>query len=71
MNILFFCGFAKIFNNFEFMLNINLNSYTIVPVRTKRCFNVYTTSITLEQRRMNVKMTLCAYWELSLPRLVN
>ena len=31
-----------------------------VTVRTQRCFNIYATSITLEQRRMNVKMTLCA-----------
>ena len=33
------------------------------PVRA-HCFNVYTTSITLERRRMNVKSTLCAYWKL-------
>ena len=27
-----------------------------------RCFNVYTKSITLGRRGMNVKMTLCTYW---------
>ena len=32
-------------------------------VRTQCCFNVYTTSITLERHHMDVKMTLCAYCE--------
>ena len=32
------------------------------PVSTQRRFDVYTTSITLKRRRMNVKTTLCAYW---------
>ena len=31
------------------------------PVLTGRCFNVYTSSITMVQRHMNVKLTLCAY----------
>ena len=33
-----------------------------IPVRIQCCFNVYTTSTTLRRRRMNVKMTSCAYW---------
>ena len=33
------------------------------PVSTRRCFDVYTTSITLKRRRMDVKTTLCAYWD--------
>ena len=33
-----------------------------ILIRTQRSFNVYTTSITLGRRRINVKMTLCAYW---------
>ena len=39
---------------------------------TQRCFNVYTTSITLGRRRMNVKMMLCAYayWAISTKPLV-
>ena len=32
------------------------------PVRTQRCSDVYTTSGTLGQRRVNVKTTFCAYW---------
>ena len=32
------------------------------PVNTRRRFDVYTTSITLKRRRMDVKTTLCAYW---------
>ena len=32
------------------------------PVQTQRCFNVYATSITLGQRRINIKLTLCDYW---------
>ena len=32
------------------------------PVSTRRRFDVYTTSITLKRRRMDVKTTLCAYW---------
>ena len=32
----------------------------ISPIR--RCFDVYTTSITLKRRRMDVKTTSCAYW---------
>ena len=35
--------------------------HDINSVRTQRCF--YTTSITLERRRLNVSTTLCAYWE--------
>ena len=42
---------------------VNERRYTF-PVHTQRCFNVYTTSITLGRRRINVKMTLCAYWVL-------
>ena len=33
------------------------------PVRAQRCLDIYTTSITLERRYMNVRTTLCAYWE--------
>ena len=32
------------------------------PVRTRRRFNVYTTSVTSKRRRMNVKTTSHAYW---------
>ena len=32
------------------------------PVSTRRRFDVYTTSITLKRRHMDVKTTLCAYW---------
>ena len=32
------------------------------PVRTRRRFDVHTTSITLKRRRMDVKTTPCAYW---------
>ena len=36
-------------------------------LRQQRCFNVYTTSIKLEQRHMNVKMTFCSLrWWVSL-----
>ena len=31
------------------------------PVLTQRCFNANTTSITFEQRCMDVRMTLCAF----------
>ena len=31
-------------------------------VRTRNRFDVYTTSITLKRRRLDVKTTLCAYW---------
>ena len=33
------------------------------PVSTRRRFDVYKTSITLKRRRMDVKTTLCAYWD--------
>ena len=32
------------------------------PVSTRRRFDVHTTSITLKQRRMDVKTRSCAYW---------
>ena len=32
------------------------------PVSTWRRFDVYTTSIALKRRHMDVKTTLCAYW---------
>ena len=35
------------------------------PVRTRRRFDVYTTCITLKRRRMDVKITLCAYWAIA------
>ena len=34
-----------------------------IPVSTRRRFDVHTTSITLKRRRMDVKTTLCAYWD--------
>ena len=34
-----------------------------IPVRTRHRFDVYTTSITLKRRRLDVKTTLCAYWD--------
>ena len=33
------------------------------PVCTRHRFDVYTTSITLKRRRLDVKTTLCAYWD--------
>ena len=33
------------------------------PVSTRRRFDVYTTSIRLKRRRMDVKTTSCAYWD--------
>ena len=35
-------------------------------VCTQSCSDVFTMSITLRQRRMNVKTTLCVYWEVEL-----
>ena len=32
------------------------------PVHTRHRFDVHTTSITLKQRRANIKITSCAYW---------
>ena len=40
-------------------------------VRTQRCFNVYTTFITLGLRRINVRITLCAYWVSSRGKYLN
>ena len=34
-----------------------------IPVRTQRCFDVHTTSITLKRRCMGAKATSCAYWD--------
>ena len=34
-----------------------------IPVRIRHRFDVYTTSITLKRRRLDVKTTLCVYWE--------
>ena len=34
-----------------------------MPVSTRRRFDVHTTSIMLKRRRMDVKTTLCAYWD--------
>ena len=36
-------------------------AFDYYPSGTRRCFNVYTTSITLGRRRMNAKTTLCAF----------
>ena len=33
------------------------------PVGTRRRFDVHTSSITLKQRRTDVKTTSCAYWD--------
>ena len=43
-------------------MNLSLHP---IPVSTRRRFDVYTTSITLKRRRMDVKITLCAYWDIS------
>ena len=42
------------------------NSKPLLPVRTRRCFNVYTASMTMGLRFMNVKMMLCEYWRVWL-----
>ena len=39
-----------------------------IPVRTQRCFDVHTTSITLKRRCMDVKTTSCAYWDVILTK---
>ena len=36
---------------------------SLIPVSTRRRFDVNTTSITLKRRHMDVKTTLCAYWD--------
>ena len=36
-----------------------------LPVSIRRRLDVHTTSITLKQRRMDVKKTSCAYWALT------
>ena len=43
-------------------IRIKLNFHCI-PVSTRRFFDVYTMSITLKRRRMDVKTTSCAYWD--------
>ena len=46
------------------ILKLLLVKYSLyIPVRTRRHFDVHTTSITLKRRRTNVKTTLCAYWD--------
>ena len=53
----------------SFFFTYNFPSYKVKgdilknPVSTRRRFDVYTTSITLKRRRMDVKTTSCAYWE--------
>ena len=38
-------------------MKVNVGAVVLeIPVRTQRCSNVYTTSITLRRRRMNVKV---------------
>ena len=37
--------------------------YWKIPVSTRRRFDVHTASITLKRSRMDVKTTLCAYWD--------
>ena len=39
-----------------------------IPVSTRHRFDIHTTSITLKQRRMDVKTTSCAYWDILNPR---
>ena len=34
-----------------------------IPVRTRGCFDVHKTSITLKRRRTDVKITSCVYWD--------
>ena len=41
---------------------LDFQRLVLYPVSTRRCFDVYTTSITLKRRRMDVKTTSCAYW---------
>ena len=41
---------------------VTFNSVKANPVRTQRCFNVYTTFITLRRRCMDVKMTVSIYY---------
>ena len=48
----------KCHQNYSPMKPVDSNAKTLY-VRTQHCFDVYTTSITLGRRRMNVKMTLC------------
>ena len=45
------------------LIAVIVQNKNVIAVHTQCCFNVYTTSITLGRRRMNVKMTLCADWE--------
>ena len=45
-------------------LSIDIEYYElIIPVDTRRCFNVYTTSLTSYRRRIDVEMTPCVYWD--------
>ena len=37
---------------------------SLLPGTQRSFFNVYTTSIRLERRRLNVTVTLCLYWDL-------
>ena len=47
---------------FEFAKIFPFHMVSCCPVRTQRCFNIYTTSISFGRRRVNVKMTLCAIY---------
>ena len=41
-------------------INIKVSN---IPVSIRRCFDVYTTFITLKRRHMDVKATSCAHWD--------
>ena len=56
------CELNLYFNIIVSIYKINVLNYKLKhPCKHKRFFNVYTTSITLRVRSMNIKMTLCTY----------
>ena len=60
----YFLVFESTPNSVYLLCFAYLHSLKWNPISTRRRFDVHITSITLKRRRMDVKTTSCAYWEM-------